>query len=260
MAAPGPDAFAHPEATHRVVLGTTVVAYLLRRSARTTLGLRIDDRGLCVSAPVRACQRDIEQALQAKARWVLAKLLQRHERQRQQAHEHLDWSPGTRLPYLGGYLVLHLDPTLRRSAGPALHTQLTGFLPSEQPLYLRLPPDSPPEAVRQATARWFQPQALAVFQQRCAHYAPRLGVQPTYVAVTSARTRWGSASSQGVIRLHWHLLHFPLAVLDYVVVHELAHLREMNHGPAFWTLVRAEVPDVAACQAVLRQKRPVGWD
>ena len=242
------------------MLGTTEVAYHLRRSARTTLGLRVDDRGLCVSVPLRACQRDIEQALQAKARWILAKLLQRHERQRQQADAPVAWGEGTQLPCLGGHLVLHLDPTLRSSTGPALHTQLAGPVPPEQPLRLRLAPDSPPEAVRQATARWLQAQALAVFQQRCAHYAPRLGVQPTRVALTSARTRWGRATSRGVIRLHWHLLHFPLAVLDYVVVHELAHLREMNHGPAFWALVHARVPDVTACQAALRQKRPVGWD
>lgn len=259
MAVPWPDAFSHPEATHRVMLGTTEVAYHLRRSARTTLGLRVDDQGLCVSAPLRARPHDIEHALQAKARWILAKLLQRHERQRQQAHEHLDWGPGARLPCLGGHLVLHLDPTVRCSTGPALHTQLAGPLPSEQPLRLRLAPDSPPEAVRQATARWLQLQALAVFQQRCAHYAPRLGVQPTRVALTSARTRWGSATSQGVIRLHWHLLHFPLAVLDYVVVHELAHLREMNHSPAFWAWVHSLVPNAAACQAALRQKRPVWW-
>ncbi len=263
MATTLPDAFPHPEATHRVVLGTTQVAYHLHRSARTTLGLRVDDHGLLVSAPWRASQRDIEHALQAKARWILAKLLQHHERQRQQADLHLDWGEGTRLPCLGGHLVLHLDPARRHVGGPTLPAPFedahAATSPIEHPLYLPLASHSPPQAVRQTTARWLQAQALTVFQQRCAHYAPRLGVQPTRLALTSARTRWGSATSQGVIRLHWHLLHFPLAVLDYVVVHELAHLREMNHGAAFWALVHALIPNAAACQAALRQKRPIWW-
>jgi predicted metal-dependent hydrolase len=72
------------------------------------------------------------------------------------------------------------------------------------------------------------------------------------LSLSSAQTRWGSASGAGWIRLNWRLIHLPLPVIDYVVVHELAHLREMNHSPRFWALVEAVLPDCAARRAALR--------
>jgi predicted metal-dependent hydrolase len=74
----------------------------------------------------------------------------------------------------------------------------------------------------------------------------------TRLKLSSAQTRWGSASADGTIRLNWRLVHFGLSVVDYVVVHELAHLREMNHSPAFWDVVRSVLPDVEERRAQLR--------
>lgn len=96
-------------------------------------------------------------------------------------------------------------------------------------------------------------QARARFAERIAHFAPQLGVQPGGLRVSSARTRWGSASTRGTISLNWRLLCLPDELLDYVVVHELAHLREMHHGPAFWALVATVLPDYAQRRAALRR-------
>ena len=74
------------------------------------------------------------------------------------------------------------------------------------------------------------------------------------IALSSATTRWGSASADGSIRLHWRLVHFAPQVIDYVVAHELAHLREMNHSPAFWEVVRSVMPDYEHARATLRQQ------
>jgi hypothetical protein len=71
--------------------------------------------------------------------------------------------------------------------------------------------------------------------------------------LSSATTRWGSASADGSIRLHWRLVHFALPVIDYVVTHELAHLREMNHSPAFWDVVRSVMPDYEQALGTLRE-------
>ena len=65
----------------------------------------------------------------------------------------------------------------------------------------------------------------------------------TRLALSSAQTRWGSASADGSVRLHWRLVHFRLPTIDYVIAHELAHLREMNHSAAFWDVVRSVMPD-----------------
>ncbi|MFN3611260.1 M48 family metallopeptidase [Tepidimonas sp.] len=96
-------------------------------------------------------------------------------------------------------------------------------------------------------------QARALFAARVAHFAPLLAVCPAALRVSSARTRWGSASTRGTVSLNWRLVCLPVELLDYVVVHELAHLREMHHGPAFWALVAAVLPDYAERRAALRR-------
>ena len=101
---------------------------------------------------------------------------------------------------------------------------------------------------------WLQRQARRVFQERVDLFAARLGVRCTRLALSSAQTRWGSASADGSIRLNWRLVHFALPVIDYVVAHELAHLREMNHSAAFWDVVREAVPDFETARGTLRHE------
>jgi len=79
-----------------------------------------------------------------------------------------------------------------------------------------------------------------------------LAVVPPPLSLSAARTRWGSCSTRSGIRLNWRLLHFPLPVIDYVVVHELAHLREMNHSPRFWAIVSGVCPNWQALRVELR--------
>jgi predicted metal-dependent hydrolase len=97
-----------------------------------------------------------------------------------------------------------------------------------------------------------QRQAKRVFAERCEHYAAQLGVRYRRLSLSSAQTRWGSASADGSIRLSWRLIHFGVSTIDYVVAHELAHLREMNHSPRFWDVVRSVVPDYQRTREVLK--------
>ena len=95
-------------------------------------------------------------------------------------------------------------------------------------------------------------QAKRVFLERLEHFAPRLGVQWRKLSLSSAGTRWGSASADGSIRLNWRLIHFRLPVIDYVVAHELSHLRVMDHSARFWDTVRTVVPDYAELRNQLK--------
>ena len=117
-----------------------------------------------------------------------------------------------------------------------------------------LPHTAQPEQIRDTVQSWLQRQARRIFEERCALFAPRLGVRMRRLSLSSASTRWGSASADGSIRLNWRLVHFGLPVIDYVVTHELAHLREMNHSPAFWEVVRAALPDFERARGVLRHE------
>jgi predicted metal-dependent hydrolase len=110
-------------------------------------------------------------------------------------------------------------------------------------------------------ARIVRRRALAVFQTRAAAHCARLGVPPPPIRLIDARSRWGSctpahAGRPASIRLSWRLALAPLAVADYVVAHECAHLLEANHGPGFWALVRTLVGDPAPHRAWLRAQGP----
>ena len=97
------------------------------------------------------------------------------------------------------------------------------------------------------------------FTERLAHYAAKLGVAPPRLRLSSAKGRWGSASSSGVVSLNWRLMHFSPAMIDYVVAHEVAHLREMNHGPDFWALVSTLQPGYESAREALKRAQLPGF-
>ena len=122
-------------------------------------------------------------------------------------------------------------------------------------LDVALPADAPEAQWQAAVLRWLQTLARRHFTARLDQLAPVLGVRWSRLSLTNARTRWGSASSDGSIRLHWRLMQLAPELADYVIVHELAHLHEMNHSPRFWAIVAAAMPDYQRHQQALKQIR-----
>ena len=242
--------FEHPRASREVLLEGHVVAFELRRARRRSIGFVVGPEGLTVSAPRWVGGADIDTALRAKARWILRKLHEQRERARRLEQARIEWRDGTILPFLGDTVIVVVDP---RATGAVLRSA-QGTLPGvpRLTLHVGLPHEAEPARLRDAVQGWLQRQARRVFEERCAHYAARLGVCMRRLSLSSAATRWGSASADGSIRLNWRLVHFGLPVIDYVVAHELAHLREMNHSEAFWAVVRSVVPDVEAARGALR--------
>ncbi|MFN9746758.1 MAG: M48 family metallopeptidase [Betaproteobacteria bacterium] len=247
-----PPAYHHPRAHREALLAGHRVAYELRRSRRRSIGFVVGPEGLSVSAPRWLGQGEIETALREKAAWILRKLQEQRERAaRVQAHR-VEWREGGQVPFLGEPVILVLDP---RVAGAVLHTDADA-LPGvpRLTLHLGLPQHAAPEQIRDAVQSWLQRQARRIFEERCAVFAERLRVRMTHLSLSSAATRWGSASADGRIRLNWRLVHFAMPVIDYVVTHELAHLREMNHSPAFWEVVRTALPGFEQARGALRHE------
>lgn len=246
--------FSHPEASREVLLAGVRVAYRLQRARRRSIGFAVGLEGLAVRAPGWVTLAAVDAALQDKADWILRKLGEAQARRRQQEDARIVWGEGALLPYLGGRLRLCLDPSQRRA----------GLQPAGDPgpaaLYLGLPRDAQPAQIRDATQAWFMRQARAHFTARLDHFAPRLGVQYRSLRLSSAATRWGSARSDGSIRLNWRLLHYREPIIDYVVAHELAHLRVMDHSPRFWDVVHSVVPDYAALRQQLRGQPAPPWE
>ncbi|HEV8311658.1 MAG TPA: SprT family zinc-dependent metalloprotease, partial [Burkholderiaceae bacterium] len=249
-ATPAPVGFQHPRAQREIRLGEHVVAYELKRARRRSIGFVIGPEGLSVSAPRWVGQAEIDDALREKARWICTKLHEQHERSKRQLQARVEWRDGTSSPVLGDTVIVVLDP---RVAGAVLNADADA-LPGvpRLTLHVGLPQQAAPEQIRDAVQSWLQRQARRVFDERCRHFAQALNVRMTRLSLSSASTRWGSASADGSIRLNWRLIHFALPIIDYVVAHELAHLREMNHSPAFWDVVRSVVPDYERSRGSLR--------
>lgn len=244
--------FSHPQATHTATLGSGRVAYLLVRSSRRSIGLEVGDSGLTVRAPLRASMAHIEAVLHEKSRWVLSKLGERQLRSEQTPH--IQWQHGAVLPYLGGDLQLHLHPAAPRGG------QLLAVAPGRWVLHLPLAQTASPASVRALVNAWWLRHARDCFTERLQRFAPEMGVQWRSLRLSNARTRWGSAKLDGSIMLNWRLLHFRQPVLDYVVIHELAHLRVMDHSPRFWAVVASTCPDYVALRAELRSHPAPDWD
>lgn len=98
-------------------------------------------------------------------------------------------------------------------------------------------------------------RAKRIFPERTAYFAKRMGVDYGRITIREQKTRWGSCSSKGNLNFNWKLVLLAPELLDYVVVHELAHRREMNHSAAFWKVVEAELPDYWERRARLKESR-----
>ncbi|WP_301102402.1 SprT family zinc-dependent metalloprotease [Propionivibrio sp.] len=225
------------ETPRTIALGDRIVPYVLRRARRRTIGLSIDHRGLRVGAPRRASLLEVESLILHHSDWVAQKLDEWRSRRRPDALKIVD---GARLPMLGESLEIRLALGSNRAiwnehAAPILT------------LCLRSPSDA-----GRLLEKTLREKARRLFAERLVHYAERLTLTVPALALSAARTRWGSCSLKTGIRLNWRLIHFPLSIVDYVVAHELAHLREMNHSPRFWSIVGQLYPEYKAARDELK--------
>ena len=244
-----PPIWRHPRANRECVLGDCLVAFEFQRGRRRTIGLSVGPQGLSVRAPRWTPLSEVDGFVRSKADWVLQKLWLVQERQRQGPRA-LEWREGADVPYLGRAVVLQIDPA-HGFVG-------TGAVLQGDALVVGLAHDAGAERLRDVVQAWLMREAQRVFTERLNHFAPRLGVMYTRLRLSSAGTRWGSASVDGGIRLNWRLIHLSLDMIDYVVVHELSHLREMNHGPDFWGVVGSVMPDFAERRQALRRVQLAG--
>ena len=268
-----PTAIRHPRATRQVLLSDVLVGYEFKRGKRRTIGFSVGPEGLAVRAPKWVPLPEIDKAVLEKSDWILKKLQEMRERGDRLEATRIDWADGCVLPFLGQPVTVQLDPRhafsgvgaeLKSAAPPDLPTGLAGeaepagALPGLS-LHVGLPHSASPAQIRDAVQAWLMRQAKRIFTERLTHFAPHVGVTWHKLSLSSAGTRWGSASADGSIRLNWRLIHFTQSVIDYVVVHELSHLRVMDHSPRFWDTVRSVVPDYAQLRGQLKDESVPRW-
>jgi len=254
-----PAQFAHPRASRRIALATCDVAYAFRRAKRRTIGMVIGPDGLEVSAPRWVTVGEIESTLHEKADWIVRKLVEMQEHQRRLGEARIQWRDGVVLRYLGASLKVVLDSSAALKKNSAQLETLGSESPASFVLRIGLPITASPEQIRDATQAWLMRRAKELFAERLDYFAPRLGVAWKRLSLSSASTRWGTASADGAIRLNWRLIHHKLDVIDYVVAHELSHLKVMDHSPQFWDTVKSVMPDYPERRRVLRDEPLAPW-
>jgi predicted metal-dependent hydrolase len=249
-----PAVFRHPQAQREIRLKEHLVAYALRRARRKSIGFVVGLEGLSVAAPKWVGIGEIESALREKGDWILRKLAEQQERQQRLQAAKVEWRDGTSIPFLGETVIIVLDARAGITKAGAVLNADAESLPGvpKLTLHIGLPQTATPEQIRDVVQSWLQRQARRVFEERLKHFAQQLGVRYTKLSLSSAQTRWGSAGADGAIRLNWRLIHFAMPSIDYVVAHELAHLREMNHSPRFWDVVRSVMPDFEHLRETLK--------
>lgn len=235
-------------------LNNQTVRFVLKRSSRKSIGLRISDEGLIITAPTWATKARIDEALIQKADWITRKLLERSARLAQQAMSHTVWQEGGKLPYLGVPITLQLNPLLSEMV---FSGDVSAPMPADR-LCLHLESNADSQRVQDLCHIWLQQQAKRDLTLRLQHFLEKCNYGSSFskLRLASPAKRWGSCSSNGTIMLNWRLIHFTPAIIDYVVAHEVAHLKEMNHSQHFWQEVERLLPDFYRARQQLKQFDP----
>ena len=210
----------------------TINGYPLLRSNRRSISISVNRDGqVVIHAPLFAPEGDIRQFVEAKAAWI-----QKAQAKQQQKKELApSFAVGGMMPYLGS--------EIRVQTGAVPKPALAGTV-------LTLPKIGDP---RQHALRWLAEQAKTQLPPRIAHWSKVMGLTPASLTIANPKTRWGSMKSDGSLRLNVALMHCDPALIDYVIVHELSHMRHMDHSPAFHAHVARYLPDAENRRKALKQ-------
>lgn len=207
----------------------------LIRSRRRSVALVITKLAtLEVRAPHRTSLKFIYDFIEKKESWILRKL----EFMRQNVAQNMPKK------FIDGEEFLYLGQTYCLQINDCRKITCTDFLCFPNHL---LP------AAKKYLMLWYKKQALLTIAERVAWYANQTGLQYQTIKITNAKTRWGSCSARGGLNFSWYLIMAPLHIIDYVVVHELAHLIERNHSKRFWDQVKTIMPDYETKRRWLKQ-------
>jgi predicted metal-dependent hydrolase len=218
--------------------GRSTIPYAVERSARRqTLTIAVDvQRGVVVQAPRETTAEKIAEVVRRKAAWVLRRLADLSD---------LPAPPPPR-EFVNGESFLYLGRNYRLKAvqqpgGSAAVVKLRGGR-----LNVALPDGGTqdrPGWIRGALIAWYKERARQRLTERVALFAERLGDMPPPVFIRDQEKRWGSCSHKGELRFNWRVIMAPLSLVDYVVAHEVCHLKLKNHSSAFWRVLRRLMPD-----------------
>lgn len=208
------------------------------RSKRRTFSIEIErDGSLTVRAPNRASSKSIREVVGRKTDWIERK--QRQAREKFSRTQPKEFKSGEEFLYLGRTFKLLLDA----DANHPLSYNGQEFVLSTGCV----------DTARAVFTEWYREQANSVIAERAEHYSAISGIKYNRIKITNARKRWGSCSIKGNLCFSWRLVMAPPEVIDYVVVHELAHVELKDHSRRFWRKVETIMPEYKARRRWLKE-------
>ena len=218
--------------------------YVLIRSKRKSLALHIRSGALEVRAPLAMPKREVDKFVASKEKWIAGKLAASENQAKSRKNFQLDY--GDTILYLGSEYPIEV--------------RLGNIVGFDNGFFM--PPGLSAEEIKSACVQIYRLLAKKDLTARALHYAEHMNVKPMAVKINSAKTRWGSCSTKKNLNFSWRLIMSDGDVVDYVVVHELAHLKEMNHSGKFWAIVESVLPDYTVRKKRLKEltRRLAGED
>jgi len=218
-----------------VVADGLVVPFHIVRSARRrrTLELRVEADGVRVAVPMRTPRHEVEAFVRSRIDWI------RKQRRTRPTSTVLAFATGDVVPYLARPMPLEVVQGAGRAT--QVHVDLLGLR-----VTLARGTTAPRDATIEALRRWYRERATQEITDRVTAWAARAGYGPRRVLLRDQKRRWGSCAKDGTLRFNWRLVMLEPAIVDYVVVHEIAHLVRPHHRPSFWAEVERLIPDYRA--------------
>jgi len=236
----------------RVTFGNRYIDFFIKRSKRRkTISIFVDPfDGVFLRAPHWPSVQELSKLVHAKATWILNK-----QRQMEETREFLP-----KREFVGGETFLYLGRQLRLSvlniaekSRPGIKVKQGKFMISLNNHYTEL---GKRRAIRKLLINWYKKHAQVILARRALLYAKKLKITPPTLRLANQSKRWGSCSPKGRIRLNWHIVMAPMSLVDYVVAHELCHLKHINHSKDFWQLLGSIMPDYEERRKRLRKEGP----
>lgn len=220
------------------------IAEVIRTQRSKTAGVRVEEGAVSIVVPKDLPHERIQQILHDKRQWIKQKMYLHQDAMPVRSKEYVS---GESFSYLGRNYRLKV---LQGEFQPVklLHGCLVVTVPSA---------GEQAHMIHNALLHWYKQHAALKLQQKVKRYAAMMGVEPTGVGIKTFKSRWGSCSSKGKLDFNWRIIMAPNRMVDYVVVHELCHLKHHDHSPKFWKEVERVLPDYLLCKAWLKENAKV---
>ena len=221
--------------------------YILKRSKRKTAAIYVRNGFVEVRAPIKMPKKAIDTFVASKEQWIKDRLAKTQEQSAKR----------------DAFGLFYGDPILYRGKKYPLAPRTGSHAGFDENAFF-MPPDLPPEYIKSTCIQIYRMLAKRYLTEKTLQFARLMGLAPSNIKITGAKTRWGSCSAKKNINYAWRLIMAEDDVIDYVVVHELAHLKELNHSPRFWSIVERVLPDYRDRKLKLRtlqkQLATENWD